>query len=133
MATLEAKLSLLSEMISFSIIDGELHDREYSFISLIANELGVEKSILNNLFHQEIKPVQLLSEISRIRQFYRLALLMHIDGVLHEKEDNSLHEIGIKMGLNPQAMNTVLKYMKQNIDGTIDGKQLFKTFDIQHN
>lgn len=133
MATLEKKLSLLSEMISFSIIDGKLHKSEYGFISLVAIELGIEKNLLDSLFQNEIKPQQLVNEIGRIQQFYRLALLMHIDGILHEKEDNSLHEIGIKMGLNPQAMNTVLKLMKQNKNCILDAKVLFKTFDAQHN
>lgn len=133
MATLEQKLSLLSEMISFSIIDGKLHESEYGFINLIAVELGIEKPLLDSLFQDEIKPQKLVTEIGRIQQFYRLALLMHIDGVLHEKEDNSLHEIGIKMGLNPQAMNTVLKLMKKNKNCILDAKVLFKTFDAQHN
>ena len=133
MATLEQKLSLLSEMISFSIIDGKLHESEYGFITLVATELGIEKPLLDSLFQDEIKPQQLVTEIGRIQQFYRLALLMHIDGVLHEKEDNSLHEIGIRMGLNPQAMNTVLKLMKKNKNCILDPNILFKTFDAQHN
>jgi uncharacterized tellurite resistance protein B-like protein len=133
MATLEEKLSLLAEKISFSVVDGKIHEREYGFISLIAQELGIEKEVINNLFQEEIKPLKIFSETARVQQFYRLALLMHVDGVLHEKEDNSLHEIGIKMGLNPQAMNTILKLMKNSDCHTLDAKILFKAFDAQHN
>ena len=133
MPTLEEKLSLLSEMISFAVIDGKLHDREYNFILLIACELRVDKPLLDSLFQEEIKPAVLKSEFDRIQQFYRLALLMHIDGVLHEKEDNSLHEIGISMGLNPSAMNKILKLMKNCPSRIIDAKVLFNAFMIQQN
>lgn len=133
MSTLAEKMGLLSEMISFAIIDGKIHEREYGFIMLIANELGVDKTALDQLFHNEIKPATLISEFDRIQQFYRLALLMHIDGVLHIKEDNALHEIGIKMGLDPTAMKQILKMMKQNKNCLIDGQMLMSTFAVQNN
>ncbi len=133
MSTLEEKLSLLSEMISFSVIDGKLHEREYNFILLIALELRVDKPFLDSLFQEEIKPLQFKSEFDRIQQFYRLALLMHSDGVLHEKEDTSLHEIGISMGLNPVAMNKILKLMKNCPARIIAPRVLLEAFMVQHN
>jgi uncharacterized tellurite resistance protein B-like protein len=133
MATLEEKLSLLSEMISFAVIDGKLHDREYRFIVLIATELRIEKPLLDSLFQEEIMPQKLKTEFARIQQFYRLALLMHIDNVLHEKEYNSLHEIGISMGLNPAAMKKILVLMKNSPKRTISPKVLFDAFTMQHN
>ena len=133
MSTLEEKLSLLSEMISFAVIDGKLHEREYNFILLIALELRVDKPLLDSLFQEEIKPLKFKSEFDRIQQFYRLALLMHSDGVLHEKEDNSLHEIGISMGLNPVAMNKILKLMKNCPTRVIAPRILLEAFTIQHN
>ena len=35
METTQEKISLLQEMISFALIDGELHDKEYDFIEII--------------------------------------------------------------------------------------------------
>ena len=51
MHTREQKISLLSDMIAFAIVDGELHDREYQFLLFIAIELGVNKEELKLLFH----------------------------------------------------------------------------------
>lgn len=133
MATLEEKLSLLTEMISFAVIDGKLHDKEYQFIFLIAQELKIEKPLLDSLFHDEIKPLKVKSEVARIQQFYRLALLMHIDNFLHEKEYTFLHEIGITMGLNPAGMKKVLKLMKNSPTKTIAPKILFDSFTVQYN
>ena len=79
MNTHKEKLSLLIELVEFSIVDGHLHQREYDFIAIVANELKIEKSVFESLFHKEIKPTVLKSEFQRIQQFYRLALLMHID------------------------------------------------------
>ena len=80
MNTHTTKINLPAEMIAFSIVDGELHDREYQFLELVATELSISKQELNDLFHQEHFVIPIKSENQRIQQFYRLALLMHIDG-----------------------------------------------------
>ncbi|MGK4568841.1 excinuclease ABC subunit B [Flavobacterium sp. 3HN19-14] len=101
MNTYEEKISLLTEMIAFSIIDGRLHQREYEFLSIVARELKIEKEVFDDLFHQEL-PVKIIkSEIQRIHQFYRLALLMHVDGVLHEKEEVAIKQMSINMASIP--------------------------------
>jgi hypothetical protein len=83
------KISLLSEMIAFALVDGDLHDKEYDFLKLLAIELD-----------------------ERISHFYKLALLMYCDNLIHKSEDVTIHKIGIKMGLNPVAMNRILDIMK---------------------
>ena len=45
----EEKLNLLREMIAFALIDGELHDREYDFIEMVATELEIDKPTLHKL------------------------------------------------------------------------------------
>lgn len=133
MNTHKEKMSLLSEMISFSIVDGKLHDRELEFIQLVANELKITKAELEELFHTEAPMVRSKSEFQRIQQFYRLALLMHVDGVLHEKEFVAINEIGVNMGLNPFAIKRVLQAMLDSPTRMIEGNQLLSFFAEQHN
>ena len=133
MNTKEQKLSLLADMIAFAIVDGELHEREYMFLSIIAIELGVNKDELKQLFHEENRSEIIKSEFERIQQFYRLALLMHCDGVLHEREQNKIHEIGINMGLNPFAIKRVLKAMEQSPTRMVSPDYLLEVFQEQHN
>ena len=133
MENFEEKLALLSDMIAFAIIDGELHDREFQFLSLIAAELGVDKKQLNQLFHEENRSEIIKSEFERIQQFYRLALLMHCDGVLHEREQTKIHEIGINMGLNPHAIKRVLKAMELSPTRMITPEFLLEVFQEQLN
>ena len=98
MNTYEEKLNLLTDMIAFAVVDGKLHDKEYLFLSLIAQELKVVKSDFDQLFHQENNTNAIKDDFERIQQFYRLALLMYCDGILHNKENIAIHEIGVKMG-----------------------------------
>jgi uncharacterized tellurite resistance protein B-like protein len=133
MNTQEEKISLLSEMITFSVIDGRLHEREYQFVWIVAQELGISKKEFNDLFHQELPTKVVKSEFERIQQFYRLALLMHIDGVLHEKEEEAIRQIAINMGLNPSATNRVLKLMKASPNVMIPPQVLLEHFQEQLN
>jgi len=127
------KVSLLLDMIAFAIVDGELHEREYNFLSLIAIELGINKQEFNQLFHEEIPSLIIKNEFERIQQFYRLALLMYCDGVLHEREKIKIHEIGIGMGLNPFAMKRVLRAMDQSPNRMVSPDYLLLVFQEQKN
>jgi uncharacterized tellurite resistance protein B-like protein len=133
MNTHEEKINLLSEMIAFSVIDGRLHEREYQFVWIVAQELGIDKNELNDLFHQELPTKVAKSEFERIQQFYRLALLMHCDGVLHQKEEEAIRQIAINMGLNPRATNRVLKLMKASPNAMISPQIVLEHFQEQLN
>ncbi|MFM2230503.1 MAG: hypothetical protein RL607_1761 [Bacteroidota bacterium] len=133
MNTQAEKISLLSDMIAFAIVDGELHEREYAFLLIIATELGISKDELRQLFHEEQRSEIIKSEFERVQQFYRLALLMHCDGILHEREQIKIREIGINMGLNPHAIKRVLKAMEDSPTRMIDPNFLLEVFQEQHN
>ena len=127
------KRSLLLEMISFSIVDGKLHQRELDFIWIVAKELSFTRAEYSDLFHQELPHLPIKSEFQRIQQFYRLALIMHCDGVLHEKESVAIRQIAIDMGLNPGATKRVLQMMQESPNAMIDAKALLGMFQEQHN
>lgn len=133
MNTYEQKINLLFEMIAFSVIDGRLHDKEYQFLWNIAQELKVTKSDFNDLFHQELPQEVIKSEFERIKQFYRLALLMHCDGILHKKEEIAIRQIAIDMGLNPHATKRILQLMSEAQNAIISPKTLFEIFQQQLN
>jgi hypothetical protein len=133
MDTRSEKLSLLSEMIAFALVDGELHDREYDFLKLISTEMQIEKPAFLDLFRKRDKLKPIKNEFERIQQFYRLALLMYCDGVLHERENIAIHEIGVFMGLNPFAINRVLKAMAKSSTRMISPDFLLEVFQEQLN
>ena len=133
MNTFEEKRSLLLEMIAFSTVDGHLHKREYDFLAIIAQELSFEIAVFKDLFHQELPQLPIKTEFLRIQQFYRLALLMYCDGILHEKEMTTIQQMAIDMGLNPIATKRILKLMNEAPNAIIDGEILLNVFQEQHN
>lgn len=133
MATFEEKKSLLLELIAFATVDGKLHAREYEFLRIVAIELGFNTADFQALFHEELPELPIRSEFMRIQQFYRLALLMHCDGVLHDKELAAIQQIAIKMGLNPHATKRILKLMEQSPFSVIESEVLLTIFQEQHN
>ncbi|KAF2518712.1 excinuclease ABC subunit B [Flavobacterium salilacus subsp. salilacus] len=133
MSTYEEKLSLLSEMIAFAQIDGQVHDREYQLLAIVASQLKIEQSVFEELFEKKAKKVVIKSEYERIMQFYRLALLMHADGTLHINEQIAIREMGVNMGLSPYAMRSVLAEMQKSSTGLIDPGVLLALFRAQHN
>jgi uncharacterized tellurite resistance protein B-like protein len=133
METTQEKISLLQEMISFALIDGELHDREYDFIEIVAYELGIDKETLHKLYENKGEVKVIKDELNRICQFYRLALLMRCDDVLHERERIKINEIGINMGLDPYAMKRVLKLIEDSPNHMVDGQTLMALFSEQLN
>lgn len=127
------RVTLLLEMISFALVDGNLHANEYLFLSMIADELGFDLDSFKELFHREDFPVVIKSEFERIKQFYRLALLMHSDAILHVKEQTKIREIGITMGLNPNGIERVLHTMEKSPSKMVTPEFLLGAFQIQIN
>ncbi|ESU22696.1 excinuclease ABC subunit B [Flavobacterium enshiense DK69] len=133
MDTYDEKISLISEMIAFAVVDGELHDREYDFLWIVAKELGIKKEVFLELFGKRDSVKVIKDEHHRIMQFYRLALLMHSDGILHEREIQAINEIGINMGLNPMGIKKTLRAMAQSPNQMIEPEKLLFSFELQHN
>ncbi|AWK04914.1 excinuclease ABC subunit B [Flavobacterium crocinum] len=133
MNTEAEKRSLLLEMITLATVDGHLHKRELEFLRLVAFELNISDEEFQDLFHQETKPLPISSEMQRINQFYRLALLMHCDGVLHEREFQAIQQIALQMGLNLSAVKRVLEMMKKAPNTVINPIVLLEIFQEQHN
>ncbi len=133
MNTFEEKRSLVLEMIAFSTVDGRLHKREYEFLAFVANELGFDTEVFKDFFHQELPSLPIKSEFQRVQQFYRLALLMYSDGVLHKNEAIAIQQIALQMGLNPIATKRILKLMHEASNAIIDPEILLSIFQEQHN
>lgn len=133
MDSYQEKIALLKEMIAFALVDGELHDREYDFLEIVSKELEIEKETFLKLFENRGETIVIKDEFNRICQFYRLALLMHCDGILHEREQIKINEIGINMGLNPYAMKRVLHLMKTSPNRMVPSEVLLSVFSEQHN
>jgi len=127
------KLSLLSEMIAFARVDNSLKEIEYNFLLGVAKQLGISQTDFDYLLTNPVSYVRLKSYSERIVQFHRLVLLMNIDTEVSARELNKLHNFGLRMGLNFDAINKVLELMESFPNKVIPPDFLIDIFKVQYN
>ncbi len=105
------KLSHLKDLVKLSQIDGEESHMEMNFINSVADRLGVERSDIDKIKSGEIEIKFSTPKFENqvIEQFHRLILLMGIDKMITKDEINFCFELGIRMGLNYNAITEVLR------------------------
>ncbi|MEM6863794.1 MAG: TerB family tellurite resistance protein [Bacteroidota bacterium] len=129
----QEKLNILSEMIAFARVDQSLKESEYQFLVKVASNLGISKDTFDTLLKRKTTKPVFKSEAERIVQFHRLLLLMNVDQEQHEKEINTLHNLGLKMGLPPAGIAQVLKVMDTYPDKIVPPQVLIDIFKAHYN
>jgi len=129
----EEKLSALSQLIAFARSGKELKDVEYDFLVIIANQIGVNKIDFDHLLQNPVPHINLQSESERIVQFHRLILLMNVDREIEPKELEKIHQLGLKMGLNIQAIDKTLETMHAYPNNNIPPEVLLNIFKTYYN
>jgi uncharacterized tellurite resistance protein B-like protein len=133
MGTHKEKLSILSEMIAFAKVDNKVKPEEYGFLQSVAEQLGVGQEAFEALFHEEAEHVIPKSEADRILQFHRLVLLMNVDKKQDLSEINQIHNIGLRMGLPPSAIEQVLSIMHLYPNKIVPPQVLLDIFRAYYN
>lgn len=110
------KLSHINDLIQLSKIDGAESHMEQNFINSIASRLGIEKSDVEKIKDKKLKipfsPPKRESQI--IEQFHRLILLIGIDKSIYKEEVSFCVELGVRMGLNYNAITESLRKTVRN-------------------
>ncbi len=130
----EEKLSLLSEMIQFAKADKKFKEVEYNFILAVASQLDISKQEIDILIEEEERQKKSLHpESERILQFHRLVLLMNVDKETSQTEIHSLRNMGLQMGLPPEAIDSVLKEMQNYPNKVVPPEKLIAIFKRFYN
>ena len=133
MNTLREKLSILSEMIAFARVDNTLKQSEYDFLFNVAQSLDISKKEFDALFKMKVEHVIPKSQADRLVQFNRLILLMNIDDENNLKEIERLHDIGLRMGLPPSAIEQVLSIMHEYPNKIVPPEIIINIFKAYYN
>lgn len=133
MSSYEEKLSILSEMISLARVDQEIKTSEFDFLLGVARQLGVDREDFETLLESPVKNIIPKTLLERIIQFHRLVLLMNVDREQTFKEIDKLHNIGLRMGLPPSAIDQVLALMHQYPDKIVPPEILIGIFKAHYN
>ncbi len=129
----EEKLSALSQLIAFARTGKAIKDIEYDFLVTIANQIGVTKEVFDELLLNPVPHINLQSESERIVQFHRLLLLMNVDREIEFTELEKIHQLGLKMGLNIQAIDKTLEIMQKYKNNNIPPEILLSIFKTYYN
>ena len=127
------RIGLIQLLIGLSKSDNRFDEIEKNFISKIADMIGISRDQLREIENFETTFAPPKSEFARILQFQQLILLMNIDGEISGYEKHYIRDVGIRMGLNAQAIEEVLVAVKQYPNGSIPPKILIDIFTKFHN
>ena len=112
----QEKLSHLNDLIKLSKVDGEESHMESNFINSVAARLGIEKGdvvkIKDGKMEITFSPPKKESKV--IEQFHRLIILIGIDKLIYKEEVTFCVELGVRMGLNYNAITEVLRKTMRN-------------------
>ena len=129
----QEKLSHINDLIKLSQIDGDESHMEANFINSVAARLGIEKSDVQRIKKGEIKIAFSTpkTEARVIEQFHRLIILIGIDKLIYKEEVSFCVELGVRMGLNYNAIAEVLRKTLRNpayIMHLDEMEQIFKKY-----
>ena len=127
------KIGLIQLLIGLSKSDHEFDEIERSFISKIAEMIGISRNQLREIENFDTTFAPPKSEFARILQFQQLILLMNIDGKINENETHYIRDVGVRMGLNPLAIEEVFVAVKKYPTGSIPPKLMIDIFTKFYN
>ena len=112
----EEKLSHLNDLINLSKADGKESHIESGFINSIADRLGIDRTTLERIKSgaDKVSFSSPKTEREVIEQFHRMIILMGIDKMIYKEEVSFCFELGVKMGLNYNAIMEVLRKILRN-------------------
>jgi uncharacterized tellurite resistance protein B-like protein len=108
--THDQKISHLNALYHIACADNDLSELEIVYIRKVAERLGVTLTDVPDLKKTEPDLDLPNREYKIYALFHRLALILTIDGKAEEKERQYCFNLGIKMGLHPNAIQEIIDY-----------------------
>ena len=94
-----------------ALADGNLGKEEAAYIRVVATSLNIPLGVLEQYGHGEPDLVLPDREYKLYSLFHRLVLIIMIDGVIDEAEERTCFDLGIKMGLHPNAVGEIIHHV----------------------
>jgi len=125
--------SLLSDLIYLAKADGVVDSAEHDFIHRIGARMGLDFNAIEQLFDHPEPSVPLFTELERITHFHKLLLVMNVDNETHAQEVIALRNFGLKMGIRPEVISSILERMNDFPDKIIPSGELIALFQAYYN
>ncbi|MEO7992672.1 MAG: TerB family tellurite resistance protein [Chryseolinea sp.] len=107
----QQKISHLKALFHLATADGELSKSELVYIMNVAERLGINREEILNFDGSE--PALVLPDLQHTHYaiFHRLAIVIMIDNVASESEKRYCFNLGVKMGLHPNAVGEIIEHV----------------------
>lgn len=122
------KLQLLSDLIDLAHSDNQFKEIEEHFLMNLAQHLGLDAEDYVKAKTNDNLGAYPKKETERILQFHRLVLVMNVDADTDAEELTFLKDLALKMGLNPMAVQKVLRVMHEYPNKVIPPNVLLSIF-----
>ena len=97
-----------------AMADNNVSQAEATYIRVVAERLGVDISELSNFDGSEPELDLPRNEVNLYSIFHRLAIVIMIDGHANDNEKRYCHNLGIKMGLHPNAVAEIIEHVAKH-------------------
>jgi DnaJ-domain-containing protein 1 len=116
------KISHLKALYFLACADRVFTKSEAVYIKQVAKRLGISEAELEAFDDQEPELDLPDREYKVYALFHRLVIVTMIDDVLHPDEKKYCFDLGVKMGLHPNAVLEIITYVERNtvFDSTPD-------------
>lgn len=111
MDTHKQKISHLKSLLHLASLDGDISKIETVYIMNVAERLGVHPDELLDFNGTEPDLELPDREYKLYAVFHRLAIIIMIDDSASEKERHYCFNLGVKMGLHPNAVGEVIQHV----------------------
>ena len=131
--THQEKLSHLQDLIHLSKSDESIVKIEAVYIQKVAKKLGISDAEIAIIEFKGIDRALPKNEFQIIPLFHRLIILMMIDSKIHDDEIKFCSDLGIKMGLHPQAVGDIIELAKTGHFEYMDPDRISAIFKKYYN
>jgi hypothetical protein len=128
MDTYQQKVSHLKALYHLACADNELSQEEATYIMNVAERLGVDPEELVDFDGSEPKLVLPDKQYKHYAVFHRLVAVIMIDNVANEVEKKYCFDLGVKMGLHPNAVIEVIGFVVKHGPFNADPGEILAIF-----
>jgi len=120
------KKSLLALFVQLAKADNDIDENEKQFIEDVREKLGVSKEDLELIWeHEHDFPLEAPnSERHRMTILYQLLYLTKIDGIVTPEEEDFVHMVALKLGINGQLTAELIEVVKNHIGTELNPEEM---------
>lgn len=125
---MEEKHSIISQLAELSKVDGRVTEDEIGLLKRMGNMLGLSDAEIVEIIKnpKPFNPPE--GELDRMTQFHRLVLMMNVDGEVSPNEIQYLKLAGVKLGLQADVVEEVLREMVKYPNNVVPPEKLLEIY-----